>query len=176
LDEGPALHKKYWELLHNSCIDLHHRNNPQLQRTYNTPFAGKLIICSGDLRQCLPITKHADRTTIVQSIMNRSYLWIHFKELRLSINERVMRNAVNLPESALLKCRTFAEQLIRLGDGEFPMFDTSNSTVDISKVVRTTTTLETSLKEFVLWCYPELQDGRRQRYNCHSRQVYSLRL
>ena len=90
LDEGPMLHKKYWELLHNNCVDLHHRFNPHLLRTFHTPFAGKLIIGSGDLRQTLPIKRYSDRTKIGQSVMNRSYLWVHFKELHLSINERVI--------------------------------------------------------------------------------------
>eukprot|EP01036_Dinobryon_divergens_P036331 gene36331-47284_t len=51
------------------------------------------------------------------------------------------------------------EQLLMLGNGTFPIYDPTNSTVDISKIVNTMTTLETSIKEFVLWCYPELQEG-----------------
>ena len=159
IDEGPMMQLLLWELLHNNCIDLHHRFNPQLHRTFHTPFAGKFIIGSGDLRQCLPIKKFADRTSIVQSVMNRSYLWVHFKELHLSINERVMRNALSLPESTRQKCKQFSEQLLMLGDGTFPIYDATNSTIDISKIVHTTTTSETSLKDFVLWCYPELKDG-----------------
>ena len=159
IDEGTQLHKKYWELLHNNCVDLHHRFNPQLHRTFHTPFAGKLIICSGDPRQCIPITKYADRTTIVQSVINRSFLWVHFKELHLTINERVMRNAANAPESIRHTFTLFAEQILKLGNGTFPMYDKTNSSVDISKIVHTRTTLETSLKDFVFWCYPELQEG-----------------
>ena len=159
LDELSMLDRLLFELLHNTSIDLHHRFNPQLHRTFHTPFAGKLIIGSGDLRQCLPIKKFADRATIVRSVMNRSYLWVHFKEIRLSINERVMRNALSLPESLQKKCEQFSEQLLMLGNGTFPIYDPTNSTVDISKIVNTTTTLETSIKAFVLWCYPELQEG-----------------
>jgi len=99
LDELTMMHKLLLELLHNNCIDLHHRHHPELKRTFNTPFAGKLIIGAGDPRQCLPIKKYADRTSIVQSVVNRSYLWVHFKELHLSINERVMKNARGSPES-----------------------------------------------------------------------------
>jgi ATP-dependent DNA helicase PIF1 len=46
-----------------------------------------------------------------------------------------------------------------LGNGTYPIYDPTNSTVDISKIVNTMTTLETSIKAFVLWCYPELQEG-----------------
>ena len=89
IDEGPMMHKKFWELLHYSCVDLYKRFNPH-DVSFDTPFAGKLIIGSGDLRQCLPVIKHGDRTTIVQNVMNRSFLWIHFKELHLTVNERVV--------------------------------------------------------------------------------------
>jgi hypothetical protein len=154
LDECPCLHRKLWELLHSSCIDLHKRYNPNEQLC--VPFAGKLIICGGDLRQCLTITKHADRPTIVGSIMNRSPLWTHFKELHLAENERVMRNAQNCTEREKDLCKSFAKELLSLGDGDLESFDERSNTVDISKIVRTNTTLETTLKDFVLWCYPEL--------------------
>ena len=171
LDEGPMLHKKYWELLHNNCIDLHHRFNPHLLRTFHTPFAGKLIICSGDLRQTLPIRKYSDRTLIVQSVMNRSYLWVHFKELHLSINERVMRNALNLPHSIRSKCEQFSQQLLQLGNGAFPIYDASNNAVEISKIVHTTTTAETCLEDFVLWCYPELQHQNNDKISIYDKAI-----
>ena len=72
LDELTMMHKLLFELLHNNCIDLHHRHHPELKRTFHTPFAGKLIIGAGDPRQCLPIKNYADRTTIVQSVVNRN--------------------------------------------------------------------------------------------------------
>ena len=141
-----------------------------MKRTFHTPFAGKLIISAGDLRQCLPIQKYADRTTIVQSVINRSHLWVHFKELHLSINERVMKNAIGFPESYQQECKRFAEQLLTLGDGTFPIYDSSNSAVNISKIIHTTTTAETSLKELVLWCYPEFQ-GTKDTIPLHSKAI-----
>ena len=68
-----------------------------------------------------------------------------------------MRNALNLPHIVRSKCKKFSEQLLQIGNGTFPMCDTTNSTVEISKIVHTSTTAETCLKDFVLWCYPELQ-------------------
>jgi hypothetical protein len=174
IDEGNMLHKKLWELLHYNCVDLHHRFHPQLHRTYHTPFAGKLIIGSGDPRQCIPITQYADRTTIVESVMNRSFLWVHFKELHLTINERVMRNAANVPEGIRHNYRHFAEQILKLGSGTFPMYDTFNSSVDISKIVHTRTTLETSLKDFVFWCYPELQEGTSSEIHPQPKDIFSI--
>ena len=136
---------------------MHHRHHPELKEYFDTPFAGKIIIGAEDPRQCLPIKKYADRTTIVQSVVNRSYLWVHFKELHLSINERVTKNAKGLPESYQRDCKLFTEQLLTLGDGTFPIYDSKNSAVNISKIIHTTTTEETSVKDFVLWCYPEFQ-------------------
>ena len=170
LDELPMLPKKLFELLHNNCIDLHHRHHPELKRTFNTPFAGKLIISAGDLRQCLPIQKYADRTTIVQSVVNRSHLWVHFKELHLSINERVMKNAIGFPESYQQECKRFADQLLMLGDGTFPTYDSRNSAVNISQIIHTSTTEETSLKDLVLWCYPEFQ-GIQDTIPLHDKAI-----
>ena len=155
IDEGPMMHKKFWELLHFSCVDLYKRFHPE-DIGFETPFAGKLIIGSGDLRQCLPVIKHGDRTTIVQNVMNRSFLWTHFKEVHLTVNERVMRNTFNQPENIQDMCKYFSEQLLLLGDGNIPYVDHANQAIDISQIVQTRTTLEESLTDFVKWCYPEL--------------------
>ena len=42
-------------------------------------------------------------------------------------------------------------------DGTFPIYDSNNSAVNISKIIHTTTTEGTSVKDFVLWCFPEFQ-------------------
>ena len=39
------------------CIGLHHRHHPELKRTFNTPFAGKLIIGAGDPRHTMLTNK-----------------------------------------------------------------------------------------------------------------------
>ena len=123
---------------------------------FETPFAGKLIIGSGDSRQCLPVIKHGDRTTIVQNVMNRNFLWTHFKEVHHIVNERVMRNTLNQPENIQDICKNFSEQLLLLGDGNTPFVDHANQAIDISQIALTRTTLEESLTDFVKWCYPEL--------------------
>ena len=155
IDEGPMMHKKFWELLHYSCVDLFKRFNPQ-EIGFDTPFAGKLIIGSGDLRQCLPVIKHGDRTAIVQNVMNRSFLWRNFQQLHLCVNERVKQHTVKQTNEIQNLCKNFSEQLILVGNGDIPFFDSSNHTIDISQIVRTRTTLEESLGDFVKCCYPEL--------------------
>ena len=40
----------------------------------NDPFGGKIVILSGDFRQCLPIIPGAEQAAIVDSAINRSPL------------------------------------------------------------------------------------------------------
>ena len=136
IDEGPMMHKKFWELLHFSCVDLYKRFHPE-DIDFETPFAGKLIIGSGDLRQCLPVIKHGNRTTIVQNVTNRNFLWTHFKEVHHIVNERVMRNTLNQPENIQDMCKYFLEQLLLLGDGNTPFVDHANQAIDISQIALT---------------------------------------
>ena len=163
IDEGPQLHKRLLELIHYSCVQLLKafctllNLKMDISDDYDTPFAGKLIIISGDFRQTLPILKLADRTRIVQNVINRSFLWPYFKTLTLTINMRVMRNTLNLPQSLRDQYIAFSENLLLLGNGNLPYFDEEKELVDLSTIVETLTTEECSLEEFVKWCYPELQ-------------------
>ncbi len=43
------------------------------------PFAGKIVIFSGDFRQILPVIKNGSRSQIISSTINRSYLWKYIK-------------------------------------------------------------------------------------------------
>ena len=165
IDEGPMMHKKFWELLHYSCVDLYKRFNPRAVG-YDVPFAGKLIIGSGDLRQCLPVIKHGDRTAVVQNVMNRSFLWRNFRQVHLTVNERVMRNTIGQSEEVRNLCKQFSEKLLLIGTGDFPYIDLANQTVEISQIVQANTTLEVSLPDFVKWCYPEVSD-----MNCNKDTV-----
>ena len=103
-------------------------------------------------------------------MVNRSHLWTHFKELHLSINERVMKNAIGFPESYQLECKRFADKLLTLGDGTFSTYANTKNMVNISQIIHTTTTEETSLKEFVLWCYPEFQ-GIQDTIPLHDKAI-----
>ena len=53
------------------------------------PFGGKILILSGDFRQTLPVIPGASSATVIDSAINRSYLWKLFKVLKLEENMRV---------------------------------------------------------------------------------------
>ena len=55
-------------------------------------FGGKIILLAGDFRQCLPVVPHANRAGTISHCINKSYLWQHFKVLKLTQNMRVMAN------------------------------------------------------------------------------------
>ena len=134
IDEGPMMHRKFWELLHVACLELYNRTNHIYHQpgALTTPYAGKLIICSGDLRQCLPVIRHGDRTAIVQNVLNRStLLWSNFTQLRLTINERVMRNTTGLLQQERDLCEQFSSNLLRIGNGEVPLLDPDQA-IDIT--------------------------------------------
>ena len=53
------------------------------------PFGGKILLCAGDFRQCLPVVPGANRAGTVDHCIIQSNLWQHFKILRLTENMRV---------------------------------------------------------------------------------------
>ena len=70
IDEASQLHKDHLQTIHNTLVDLYKAFNPQHPPTYDTPFAGKVFIFSGDFRQVLPIIKFGGRTSIVEKVIN----------------------------------------------------------------------------------------------------------
>ena len=80
LDEAPMLHRYQIEALDRTLRDL--MNN-------NKPFGSKILVCSGDFRQTLPVIPHAGRATIVAASLKRSPLWKHFVVRELTQNMRI---------------------------------------------------------------------------------------
>lgn len=167
IDEASMLHKKYLEIIHSTLLELYkafHSNSDN----FNTPFAGKLMILSGDFRQVLPIVKYGDRSSIVETVLNRSHLWHHFKKLELLTNERVMRNALNQSEEYKTDCQQFSQFLLRLGSGQLPFVNETFQTVELSHMLSVKLHTEQSLINFVRWCYPELDSNRQQNNDSSS--------
>jgi ATP-dependent DNA helicase PIF1 len=172
IDEGPMLSRKLLELLHYDCIQLYKTfNKLGLEDSYSTPFAGKVIIIAGDFRQTLPILRWADRTRIVQNVINRSFLWPYFKTMKLTINERVMRNATTLPQELKTQYLAFSEKLLQLGDGNIPYHDENKELIDLSTVIETHTIQDLTLTEFVRWCYPELETDVADRIQTSQKAI-----
>ena len=79
-DEAPMNHRYQMEALDRTLKDV---------TGQNVAFGGKVIVLSGDFRQCLPVIPHANRAEVVDAAINRSPLWKHFTILDLNENMRV---------------------------------------------------------------------------------------
>ena len=73
------------------------------------PFGGKVVLCGGDFRQCLPVVRHGTRVKVVESTIKNSDTWPLFRQLRLQKN---MRTSVDRQEHA--------DWLLKLGNGTLP--------------------------------------------------------
>ena len=74
-------HRYHTEALDRSLRDITNQNEP---------FRGKILILSGDLRQCLPVIPGARRGTLVDAALNRSPIWSKFMVKRLTKNMRIL--------------------------------------------------------------------------------------
>ena len=98
LDEGPMA-----PLLALNVIERTLRDVTNDER----PFGGKVIVIGGDFRQCLPVVRNGNRTTIVEQCIKRGRLWSLFRTLELRANMRANPGEV-----------AFVEWLLRVGNGE----------------------------------------------------------
>ena len=81
IDEATMLDRYLLEALDRTLRDL--MGQPDV------PFGGKIIILSGDFRQCLPIVPGANRPGIISHAVNQSHLWASFQVMELTVNMRV---------------------------------------------------------------------------------------
>ena len=101
-DEAPMAHRFQLEALDRTLRDL---------TNVDKPFGGKVMLLSGDFRQCLPVIPGASRAEVVDAALNRSYLWPNFKVMKLNENMRV--KMTKDPEA-----ETFDQFTLSLGNGE----------------------------------------------------------
>ena len=98
------------------CSMQHRYHTEALDRTLrditcqDEPFGGKILILSGDFRQCLPVIPGASRGIIVDAALNRSPLWAKFIVKRLTKNMRILSSG----EPSLID---FDEWTVKVGDG-----------------------------------------------------------
>ena len=81
IDECSMQHRYHMEALDRTLKDI---------TSQSKPFGGKIIILSGDFRQCLPIIPGAGQAAIVDSALNRSPLWSKFIVMKLTHNLRLL--------------------------------------------------------------------------------------
>ena len=80
-DESPMSERYQMEALDRSLRDITDKD---------IPFGGKIMVLSGDFRQCLPVIPGASRAEIVKAALNRSPLWSSFQIMQLAENMRVI--------------------------------------------------------------------------------------
>ena len=115
IDEVSMLHKDLLESLDYALRDLMRNVHPALA---NVPFGGKVIICTGDVRQILPVVKNDNQTATVRASLCLSYLWRHKQLLQLDENMRIQ--AARLAGQPDHQLEWFAKFLLDIGEGRPP--------------------------------------------------------
>ena len=106
-DEAPMAHRYQMEALDRTLRDI---------TDINRPFGGKIMVLSGDFRQCLPVIPNASRAEIIGAALNRSPLWENFQIMQLKENMRVQLSKDPEAES-------FDHFALKLGNGEEKIVD-----------------------------------------------------
>jgi len=79
------------------------------------PFGGKTVLLGGDFRQILPVIPKGRRHDIVQSCINKFYLWDYCTIFSLSKSMRVRNTTSTSKKHDVI--REFNKWLLQLGDG-----------------------------------------------------------
>jgi hypothetical protein len=112
------------------------------------PFGGKIMIFSGDFRQCLPIVPKQGRPGITSQVMKLCPWWSEVKQLRLHENERLKRYGVNAANTRL------ADFLMAVGNGTVPP-----SALGCIRIPDEYVFPSDSIEEFIDWAFPDLAQG-----------------
>ncbi|CAN6979834.1 unnamed protein product [Brassica oleracea var. botrytis] len=121
-DEAPMMGKHCFEALDRSLSDI-------VEKHANRPFGGKVIVFGGDFRQVLPVINGAGRAEIVLASLNSSYLWEHYKVLKLTKNMRLLSDGLSPEEAADL--RDFSDWILKIGDGKLAEPNDGETEIDI---------------------------------------------
>ena len=149
IDEATMLHRFQLEAMDRTLRDV---------LDDERPFAGKVLVLTGDFRQTLTVVPRASRAGVVACCITRSYLWSLFRVMKLSINMRVRASGDQ-------ELQRFDDWVLSLGDGTAPTVrDTdlveidddlchkieSNSNTDIEAETR-------SMKRFTEIVFPNIE-------------------
>lgn len=117
-------HKKLIEALDRTLQDL--RDNKRLM-------GGVLLILSGDFRQILPVIPRSTPADEINACLKNSFIWPHVKKLSLTTN---MRARISGDQNA----QAFAEKLLQIGEGTFPVDESSGQIIltnELCNVIKT---------------------------------------
>jgi hypothetical protein len=112
------------------------------------------LLLAGDFRQCLPVVKGANRAQTTSHCINKSYLWKHFKILRLTENMRV--RASGDPE-----LEAFDQWTLSIGNGdnddEAVLIPDDMVTEIVPNTPKESWHEEESMKKFCKLIFPDLE-------------------
>ena len=103
-------------------ISMLHRGNIMANKVHRglaqVPFGGKVVVCTGDVRQILPVVRDDNQNATVRASLLCSPLWRHVRILTLEGNMRILA-ARDLGQDATL-LQWFADLLLAIGEGRAP--------------------------------------------------------
>ena len=112
IDEVSMLNRSNLECLDVALRDLMSNVHPALK---HVPFGGKVVVCTGDYRQILPVVKNENHIATVHASLSSSYLWQHVRVLELVENMRI--KAARLAGAPNHELEWFNDWLLALGEG-----------------------------------------------------------
>lgn len=163
-DEAPMAHKNCFESVDHSFKDLLCLLNPENEYK---PFGGKVVVLGGDFRQILPVLPKGKREDIVQSTINKSYLWDKCQVFILKENLRLTRQGRNLFGGESIA--HFNDWVLKIGNGEFGEDDDEN-VIHIPPDMLIPTGND-SIGDIVESTYPNLQEQLRDRNYLKERAI-----
>jgi hypothetical protein len=111
-DEAPMANKICFEALDRTLRDILRNKN---ENSSKKPFGGMTVVLGGDFRQILPVLPKGKRHNIVGASIKRSYLWQHFKILKLTENMRLI--SMTDSETEKRQVKDFANWILNIGNG-----------------------------------------------------------
>ncbi|KIH67418.1 hypothetical protein ANCDUO_02256 [Ancylostoma duodenale] len=140
-DECTMAHKRALEALDRTLQDI--RENDRLM-------GGAVLVLAGDFRQTLPVIPRATPADELNACLKASYLWRHVRKMTLTTNIRVHLQGD-------LSAQSFAQQLLRLGDGDFPV----DPDTDLISFPSDFCNLTESPEELIVKVFPDITNNFR---------------
>merc|ERR1712041_18749 len=136
------------------------------------PFGNKVLVLSGDMRQCLPVVPGASRAGIVERCINQSPLWQHFQVMELTKNLRVFTSN----DQRLIEWDTLTT---RIGNGTYgagPDGDMVTFPPEMCMKIQDNTNLDSnresrSLMQLAEKVFPQLKDNIRDANWLNGRAI-----
>ncbi|KIH57822.1 hypothetical protein ANCDUO_11985, partial [Ancylostoma duodenale] len=150
-DECTMAHKRALEALDRTLQDI---------RENNRLVGGAVLVLAGDFRQTLPVIPRATPADELNACLKASYLWRHVQKMTLTTNMRVHLQGD-------LSAQSFAQQLLRLGDGEFPV----DPDTDLISFPSDFCHIADSPEELIVMVFPDISNNFRNHQWLRDRAI-----